>query len=177
MVNVVTLRTASVSRPSPLDATTAARRKVRGPVLAIGVTAKEEAFARAVVLDGLNNTDAFRASHAADDMAAATVWRKASVVASKDRVRARMNALRADLEHQSLHDAGRVRAVVIERLHHEALNARQDGARVRALELLGKLDFVGAFRERRGGEVVDTRSTDDITTELIGRLAKLLPPS
>lgn len=152
-----------------------ARLTSRGPILGIGVTAKEEAFCRAVVIDGLNWSDAYRSSHAPRTMSAATLWRKASAIASKDRVRTRMEALRAEIERQAYDDAGQVRRLVIERLHYEALHAPNDGARIRALELLGKLDFVGMFRERRAVEVADQRSADEIAAELTARLKSWLP--
>jgi hypothetical protein len=50
------------------------QKKTRGPILSIGVTAKEDGFARAVVLDGLNMSDAYRGSHCAEGMSTATVW-------------------------------------------------------------------------------------------------------
>jgi len=148
--------------------------KTRGPILPIGVTAKEDAFARAVVLDGKSLSDAYRASHHADTMAPATVWRKASLVAARGRVRARMDALRAEKDRQTCDDAEVTRRYVIERLMHESLHALQASARIRALELLGKLDFVGMFRERREVEVADERSSEEIEAELLCRLKALV---
>lgn len=146
--------------------------KVRGPVTATGLTAKQEAFVRAVVLDGLNFTAAYRVSHCAGDMAPATVWVKASALAKTDKVRARISELQTELERRTYDDAERMRALVIERLWAEALNARQDGARIRAVELLGKT--IGIFTERREIATIDVRSAEDITADLVARLTALL---
>lgn len=145
--------------------------KVRGPVTATGLTAKQEAFVRAVVLDGLNFTAAYRVSHCADDMAPATVWAKASALAKADKVRVRILELQAEMERRTYDDAERMRTLVIERLWAEALNARQDGARVRAVELLGKT--IGMFKDRQEITAVDARSADEIAGELIARLTVL----
>lgn len=147
-------------------------RPVRGPRLSTGLTAKQEAFARAVVMDGMNLSDAFRASHCAASMAPGTVWTKASMLAKSDKVRNRMVALQSEMDRRYYDDAERTRALVFERLWEEALTARQDGARIRALELLGK--SVGMFRDRQEVEVVDARSADEIGAELEARLKALL---
>lgn len=149
------------------------RRKGRGPILHHGVTAKEEAFCQAVVVHSMNNSDAFRASHCAAAMAPATVWRKASLVANRGRVRARVAALRAEIDRRTYDDAEDIRRLVLDRLLTEAETARHDGARVRALELLGKT--IGMFRDRREVEMRPFRSAAEIEADLCSRLRELLP--
>lgn len=161
------MRTAIFSEIDPV-----AKRPVRGPITASGLTAKQETFARAVVMDGMSLSDAYRASHCADTMASGTLWTKASLLAKSDKVRSRMVALQAEMDRRYYDDAQRTRALVFERLWEEALTARQDGARIRALELLGK--SVGMFRDRQAVEVVGARSAEEISAELEARLKALL---
>jgi hypothetical protein len=61
---------------------------------------------------------------------------------------------------------------IIQRLEHEALTARTDGARVKALELLGK--HLGMFTDR---VVVDTheRTEEEVERAILARLSRLLP--
>lgn len=151
-----------------------AKRPMRGPVTTTPLTSKQEAFARAVALEGMTYADAYRAAYDTTTMAAPTVWVKASELAKAGKVRARIEALRAGLERQAYDDAGATRRHVVERLMYESLNAPQASARVRALELLGRLDFVGLFRPPRAAEVVDNRTAADIIAELRNRLTAAL---
>lgn len=59
---------------------------------------------------------------------------------------------------------------IIARLEHEALTARTDGARVKALELLGR--HLGMFTDR---VVVDNleRSEEEIERAILSRLSSL----
>lgn len=61
------------------------------------LTPKQEKFAQAVVLDEMNYTDAYRSVYDVSRMADKTVNEKASRLASDDKVRARMQELRASL--------------------------------------------------------------------------------
>ena len=71
-------------------------------------------------------------------------------------------------------DAARIRQHVIERLHAESTDPdNPPAARVRALELLGKLDVVGAFRERVATEP-DAPAQADLAATLEARLKALL---
>ena len=57
----------------------------------------------------------------------------------------------------------------MDRLYVEALNAGTDAARIAALTALGKVDYVGLFKERIGNED-DNRTADEIKQELEERL-------
>lgn len=61
------------------------------------LTPKQEKFAQAVVLDEMNYTDAYRSVYDVSRMTDKTVNEKASRLASDDKVRARMQELRASL--------------------------------------------------------------------------------
>ena len=61
------------------------------------------------------------------------------------------------------------RRFVLERLTKEATDATNDGARVRALELLGKTQSVDLFRDVVA-EVEDTQTPDELLAEVERRL-------
>ena len=76
-------------------------------------------------------------------------------------------------EHESVASALRIRNHVISRLYAESVEAESDASRVRALELLGKLDHVSLFSDKL--EVrEDSREPAEIEAEIHQRLAELL---
>lgn len=60
------------------------------------LTAKQEAFAQAVA-SGKTQADAYREAYDAEGMTDKTVWERASVLAAHDKVRARVEALLAEI--------------------------------------------------------------------------------
>jgi hypothetical protein len=86
----------------------------------------------------------------------------------------RVNALVAAKQASASHDAVRIRRHVIDRLHAESTDPdNPPAARVRALELLGKLDVVGAFRERVATEAAEAAPAD-LAATLEARLRAVL---
>jgi hypothetical protein len=76
-------------------------------------------------------------------------------------IAARVNQLVMERQAKTSLDAARIRQHVIERLHAESTDPDSPpAARVRALELLGKLDVVGAFRERVATEPAEAAPAD-----------------
>jgi hypothetical protein len=150
------------------------RPKTRGPVLPIGVTAKEEAFCRAVA-GGASQSEAYRRSHDAGDMNQDTCSRQAVRVASRDRVAARIDQLLAEGQGSALHDRAKARAWALERLQHEAETAETDGARVGAISLI--MRHHALLTDRVEQEQVETRDSSQLETELRQRLERLLKPT
>jgi hypothetical protein len=147
------------------------RPKTRGPVLPVGVTAKEEGFARAVVA-GCSQTEAFRRSHDAADMNVDTCSRQAVRVASRDRVRARIEQLLDEKEGSALHDRRKALTWALERLQREAETAETDGARVAAVSLI--MRHHALLTDRQEVETADSRDASAIETALRAKLEKLL---
>lgn len=160
-----------------------AKSKGRGTVVAIdgkplpvgqspkGLTAKQEAFAREVA-KGRPLSEAYRAAYDAENMKPSSVWTNASKMMSRAKVERRVKELLAEEEEKNRFDGDRIRRFVIERLHLEASTAETDGARVKALELLGKLDTVGAFKDRIETED-KSQSAADIEAEIKARFPRL----
>ena len=61
------------------------------------LTPKQEAFAQAIALEGMNKSDAYRSAYDTSKMSDKTVNEKASVLAGQDKITARVNELRATL--------------------------------------------------------------------------------
>ena len=109
------------------------------------LTGKQESFAQKVAA-GAVLSDAYREAYSAENMKDSTVWSEACKLAQHPKVSARVKAIQADIEADHRTRAARREEYVLKRLQEEAEGAETDGARVRALELLGK--SVSLFTDR-----------------------------
>lgn len=133
------------------------------------LTAKQEAFAQGVA-KGKTLSDAYRSAYDAENMKDSTVWTEASLLMDHPKVASRVEGIQRAQEEKSLHDHARLKRLVLERLHQEAMTADSDSARIRALELLGK--SIAMFTDRVEQE--DTqRSSADLEQELMNKLKQL----
>ena len=107
------------------------------------LTAKQEAFAMQVA-KGAVLSDAYRECYSAEGMRDSTIWSEACKLAQNPKVATRVKALQAET----------------------------DGARVRALELLGKT--VSMFTDKIEQTDTAERSASDIEADLRRRLDRLL---
>ena len=142
------------------------------------LTAKQERFVQALTKGGadgkgMSQADAYRAAYSADRMSSHAVHCEASLLAAHPEVSARVAVHRQAVERSTLTHGLTRRRWIVERLEHEAKTAEGDAARIRALELLGKVSDVALFSERV--EHVDSdRSPDEVREELEQRLLKLV---
>ena len=126
-----------------------------------GLTAKQEAFAQGVGSRGETLAASYRAAYDAANMSQAAIHVEACKLMALPAVAQRVNVLVQQRQAKTSHDAARIRQHVIERLHAESTDPdNPPAARVRALELLGKLDVVGAFRERVATEQAEAAPAD-----------------
>ena len=58
------------------------------------LTSKQDKFAQAIALENMSQADAYRFAYNASNMADETIWAKASALAKKDNVPARIDELR-----------------------------------------------------------------------------------
>ena len=138
-----------------------------------GLTVKQEAFA-AQVASGATLAASYRAAYDAGAMSASAIHNEASRLMDHPGIAQRVNALVRERQAKTSHDAARIRQHVIERLHVEATDPDNPPAvRVRSLELLGKLDVVGMFKDRAAAEPAEP-TAGDITATLEARLKALL---
>ena len=139
-----------------------------------GLTNKQEKYAR-LVANGETLAAAYRASYDVSNMQNASIWTESCKLMNNPVIVARVDMLSKAKARDALHDATRIRLHVIERLQAEANDATSPpAARIRALELLGKLTDVGAFRERVVTEDTSNNDAEDIAATLEAKLEALL---
>ena len=137
-----------------------------------GLTDKQEAFAQAI-FEGSNFSDAYRQSYDASNMSNACVHTEACLLVQNPKVSQRLEQLNADREQQRRMQSLSRGDFVLKQLTDEALNPdNSDGARVRALELLGK--SVALFTDKVETEDKTERDADAIKAELQAKLDRLL---
>ena len=134
------------------------------------LTSKQSAFVQAI-LKGANQSDAYRAAYNAENMSDGTVWSEASKLFANPKVSARIRAGRARQEEVAVHSGAALRLHVEKELFDLTTKADSDQAKLRALELLGKLDKVGAFTERVE-QVAHDAGPEALQSELEEKLKK-----
>jgi phage terminase small subunit len=137
-----------------------------------GLTFKQRQFVIAM-LKGSTASDAYRASYDAAKMKPSTVHEAASRLMLNSKISARLDAGFRRLEENALHSAASHRRLIEERLVALAQDADTDAASIRAIELLGKLENVGAFRERLDVTSDQDQAPEDLEQALQARLADL----
>nr|WP_213396475.1 hypothetical protein [Yoonia sp.] len=132
------------------------------------LTAKQNAFALGIV-DGVPASDAYRQAYDADGMKPESVWVESCRLATNPKVALRVSELRAEQEEERRMLRLSHAEAVLERLEHEALEAKTDSTRVRALELIGR--HLGMFTDKV--EITtQERSVEMIEQEIRDRLVR-----
>ena len=132
------------------------------------LTSKQSAYVRAI-LKGSNQSDAYREAYNAANMSAQAIWTEAGRLFRHPEVSRRITAGRAAQERQALHTGASLRLHVERQLFELSTKAESDQAQLRALELLGKLDKVGAFTERVE-QVTNHMTAEEVTKQLEEKL-------
>jgi len=139
-----------------------------------GLTTKQEAFAQGVGTRGETLAQAYRSAYDAANMAPASIHAEACRLMANPVIASRVNALVRAKQVSAQHDAARIRAHVIDRLHQESIDPDSSpAARVRALELLGKMGSVALFTPAAQGEDAAPAQAD-LAATLEARLKALL---
>ena len=134
------------------------------------LTRKQEIFACAIA-DGADQAAAYRASYEAARMSAPAIWTEASQLVRHPEVARRIGELKAEAEQvRQTMLVGREEAILAQ-LEKEALTAKTDSARIRAIELLGK--HLGLFTDRLETKDVTQRSADEIEAQIRIRLEQI----
>ena len=135
------------------------------------LTRKQEIFACAIA-DGADQAAAYRASYEAARMSAPAIWTEASQLVRHPEVARRIGELKAEAEQvRQTMLVGREQAILAQ-LEKEALTAKTDSARIRAIELLGK--HLGLFTDRLETKDVTERSAYEIEAQIRMRLEQHL---
>jgi hypothetical protein len=148
----------------------------KGLVSAIGIgktglTAKQRKFAEKIVLDGLNASDAYRASYNTQAKAN-TINVNASKLVHSTKVSNTIEALERAKQASASHSAESLRALVISTLTDVATNSDRDSVRVAAVKVLGTVVGVDAFRETKRVEHI--QGSDQIREQILGQLKTMM---
>lgn len=138
----------------------------------LGCTFREAKFCE-LVAEGATATDAYAAAFNPKDRKAA--YDGGARLLKKDRIIEYVAMLQKRLPREVLNDGEHARQFILEKLYAEATDADRAADRLRAVELLGKVDFVGIFRER---QVIEQPKRDaaELKAEVKQRLKALLSP-
>lgn len=151
--------------------------ELQGAEKMFGLTAKQNGFAQAVA-KGATQSDAYRMNYDVSNMKPPAIWSAASELMDNPKVAARVKHLLEQQEERMLRDAVRIRRHVMENLLRESNDfEKENGAsastRLRALELLGKVDFVRLFSQKGNEEERQDRKPEEIEAELRDKLRSL----
>ena len=140
-----------------------------------GLTEKQEAFARGVA-NGLTLAEAYRRAYDADEMTKASIYSEASRLMDHPAVAARARDLMTErMEKTHALDAKRIRQHVFDRLMIESVeDDNPPASRIRALELLGKIDVVSMFKEQKGEDPKGEDNVAELEAKLKQALARLV---
>lgn len=142
----------------------------RGFLTPDGLTMKQEAFARAVA-NGATYSDAYRTCYNVKTSNLTTINTTASQLMANPKIANRVKALLVAAEERMMRDGVLLRKHVIKGLMKESVNEDAKPAeRIRALELIGKIDVVSMFKDRVEERTVDNRKPEDIEAELRQKL-------
>lgn len=124
------------------------------------------------IFEGANFSEAYRLAYDAENMSASAVHTEACLLVQNPKVAQRLEGLHRDREQQRRMQSLSRGDLVLKQLTDIALSSEvQDGARVRALELLGK--SVALFTDRVETEDKTDRSADEIERDLKEKLKRL----
>jgi hypothetical protein len=144
-----------------------------------GLTEKQEAFARGVA-NGLTLKEAYERAYDASEMAKSSIYSEASKLMDHPLVAQRARQLMEERQKKThAIDALRIRQHVFDRLMIESVDDDSPpNARIKALELLGKIDVVSMFKEQKGEvvpEQADVKMLEEKLKEALSRLIDVSP--
>ena len=134
------------------------------------LTPKQEKFCL-LVSSGSSNSEAYREAYRAEKMLPNTVHREAHRLTQNPMVATRISALKVGVESDTRATVVEARRWVLGRLQEEATYAGTAGARIRALELLGKA--IGLFEDHDVEDRSHVRSSSEVLGEIRQRLEVL----
>ena len=119
-----------------------------------------------LLADGWDVTDAYRRAYSTKRR---NVHREAHDIGKRIQVCQYVTALRAQKKEVDLHDGQVARDFIAKQLHDMAMNSDRDSDKLKALELFGKLDYVGAYRERADARRrdADARTAQHIASDAL----------
>lgn len=138
-----------------------------------GLTPQQEQFAQ-LVASGVKKSEAYRSAYnVGPDTKANTVNVDACKLAQHPKVSQRISQLNKAQTQQTAHSASDIRAKCVQTLLETLEGEATAAAKLKAVELLGKMAGVDLFRDTLVTQT-DDRSAKDIEEELVAKLRSLL---
>tara|TARA_R110002126_G_scaffold67666_1_gene171282 strand:- start:229 stop:801 length:573 start_codon:yes stop_codon:yes gene_type:complete len=114
-----------------------------------GCTEKEEKFSQLLAVGDKPMVECYKEVYDVKTTNMNSMYRMANTVWSRDHVKSRVKELKGVVKKDARLDAVQTMNFIIDRLWIEAKDsANRASERLKAIELLGKLEHIGAFRER-----------------------------
>ena len=101
------------------------------------LTPKQEQFAKAIALDGMSYSDAYRSAYDASKMSDKTVNEKASRLKDEDKIRARVKELRAEVDTPKIISAQKRKEWLTQVINYPEVDIN---ASLRASDQLNKME-------------------------------------
>lgn len=125
-----------------------------------------------LVLAGHTYAEAYKIAYNNDTISDSEAYHRGSALARHPQITKRLLSLRRKKEKEAISAAIDGDSWVLERLRHEAQNAKSPAARIKALELLGKR--YNTFRERGdSGDGIEGLSLQELEQELRNELGAI----
>ena len=137
-----------------------------------GLTPKQEKFCPGVI-SGKTASESYRDSYSVENMKDSSVWTEASKLMSNPKVSQRIQQGIKRKNEYAVTSAISLRQFIMEQLQKEATDTdNNESARIRALELLGKVSEVALFTERVES-ITNDKTSDEIRIELEQKIQQM----
>lgn len=132
-----------------------------------GLTRKQDGFARSVGLDGTTFAEAYRRNYNTENMQPNTIHTRAFELSRQSAIADRITHYVRQRTGTASHNPEKIRAFILQTLQDviQDKDARH-GDRLKAVELLGKVDFVGIFKERSVVETNTVQTPEEIQQKI-----------
>ena len=137
-----------------------------------GLTPKQEKFCQGVI-SGKTASESYRDSYNAKGMKDSSIWTESSKLMSNTKVSQRIQQGIKRKNDYAVTSAISLRQFIMEQLQAEATDTNNnESARIRALELLGKVSEVALFTERVES-ITNDKTSDEIRIELEQKIQQM----
>ena len=114
------------------------------------LTTKQEQFAKAIALDGMSYSDAYRSAYDTTNMSDKTINEKASLMKDKDKIRARISELRDRIATDTIMSAQKRLEWLTERIADAEVDIN---AKLKAIDIMNKMQ--GEYVQKVEAEVTN----------------------
>jgi len=137
-----------------------------------GLTPKQEKFCQGVI-SGKTASESYRDAYSVENMKDSSIWTEASKLMSNPKVSQRIQQGIKRKNDYAITSAISLRQFIMEQLQAEATDTNNnESARIRALELLGKVSEVALFTERVES-ITNDKTSDEIRIELEQKIQQM----